>query len=506
MYKLHLLPAYVLILLLSACTTSQAPLRPNIIFFLVDDLGWQDTSLPFGKEKSALNKRYHTPNMERLAREGMKFTQAYASSVCSPTRASLISGMNAARHRVTNWTLRRNVSTDDPLPDLELPPWNLNGVQPVDSIERSTYISPLPQLLRAQGYHTIHCGKAHFGAEGTPGADPLQLGFDVNIAGHAAGGLGSHLGIHNFSAAWRGGDRIWDVPGMERYHGKDISLSEALTQEALSALDSALGLNKPFYLYMSHYTVHAPLEADSRYIAPYLERGMDEVEARYASMVEGMDKSLGDLMDYLERKGIADQTLIVFLSDNGGLSAVSRGGEAHTHNKPLASGKGSAYEGGIRVPLLVKWPGTVEPASICDEYLIAEDFFPTLLEMAGIRNYKTVQQVDGISFVPLLRGAKITERQRALYWHFPNSWGPRGPGIGPSSSIRQGDWKLIYYHQDQHMELFNLEQDLEEEHNLAANYPDKVRELAQQLGAYLRAVQAQMPLNKSNGRPVPYPG
>lgn len=408
--------------------------QPNIILFMVDDMGWQDTSVPFWKERTHFNDLYRTPNLERLAAEGIKFTQAYACTVCSPTRTSLMTGMNAARHRVTNWTLRYNFSQDQPDDVLEMPVWNMNGLQPVDTVPHSVYATTLPQLLSENGYYTIHCGKAHWGTIGTPGENPLNLGFDVNIAGHAAGGPGSFLGEHNFSAAWRGGDRKWDVPGLEKYHGDSINLTHALTLEAIAALDISRSTGKPFFLYMSHYVVHTPIEPDHRYIRKYLEMGLDEREARYASMVEGMDRSLGDLMDYLDKNGLAKNTIILFMSDNGGLSATARGGEPHMHNRPLNSGKGSAYEGGIRVPMLVKWPGKVQPQSVCNDYLIIEDFFPTILEMAGITSYHTVQPIDGISFVPMLLQTGNTSADRDLFWHYPNKWGVSGPGIGTTST------------------------------------------------------------------------
>jgi len=190
--------------------------RPNIILFLVDDLGWQDTSVPFWTDTTPNNQKYHTPAMEKFASEGMIFTQAYACAVCSPTRVSLMSGMNAARHRVTNWTLRRGINSVADPENLLTPNWNLNGAQPTDSIESSVYITPMPQILKSNGYFTIHCGKAHFGAIGTPGENPLNFGFDVNIAGHAAGAPGSYHGLKNFSSAWRGGNHTWDVPGLEK--------------------------------------------------------------------------------------------------------------------------------------------------------------------------------------------------------------------------------------------------------------------------------------------------
>jgi len=478
---------------------------PNIIFFLVDDMGWQDTSVPFWKEETHFNKLYHTPNMERLASDGIKFTQAYACSVCSPTRTSLMTGMNAARHGVTNWTLRRNFSQDAADDLLEMPVWNMNGLQPTDTIEHSVYATTLPQLLRENGYYTIHAGKAHWGAMGTPGENPLNLGFDINIAGHAAGGPGSFLGEKNYSAAWRNGGNLWDVPGLQKYHGTDTYLTEALTIEALEALKIPVSAGQPFYLYMSHYAVHAPIEADERFAEKYRQLGIDKTEAAYASMVEGMDKSLGDLMDYLDRNNLVDNTIILFMSDNGGLSAHGRGGEPHTHNWPLNSGKGSAYEGGIREPMLVKWPGKVKAGSVSDDYLIIEDFFPSILEMAGIQNYETIQSIDGKSFVPMLLQEGTTFEGRDLFWHYPNKWGGKGPGIGTTSSIRSGDWKLIYWYKNQHFELYNIKNDIKEQYNLADDHRDKVSELASKLGNYLREVNADRPVLKSSEEKVPWP-
>jgi arylsulfatase A-like enzyme len=396
--------------------------KPNIVLFMVDDMGWQDTSVPFWKEKTHFNRLYQTPNMERLAREGMRFTQAYAYSVCSPTRTSLMTGMSAARHRVTNWTLRLNVSQDLDDDVLEMPQWNINGLQPSGSIERSVYATTLPNLLRDNGYFTIHSGKAHWGTSGTPGSDPVNLGFDINIAGHAAGGLGSYQGTRNFGNTDKGVHTLpWGVPGLEKYHGDSVNLTDVLTIEAIHAMDVAREQGKPFFLYLSHYTVHTPLEPDHRYYQKYKDMGLEEPEARYASMLEGMDRSLGDVMDYLDRNGLGKKTIVIFMSDNGGLSAHARGGEAHGHNWPLKSGKGSAYEGGIRVPMLVKWPGKAKDGSASHEYLIIDDFFPTILEMAGIKNYSTIQHIDGISFVPLLLQMKDTITDRNLYWHYPNN-------------------------------------------------------------------------------------
>ena len=479
---------------------------PNIILFLVDDMGWQDTSVPFWTERTPFNELYRTPNMERLAKEGMKFTQAYATPVCSPTRVSLMTGMNAARHRVTNWTLKKDVLQPMEInhPMLQFPMWNVNGMSPVGGDSLAVHAMPLPQALHDVGYFTIHSGKAHLGAIGTPGENPLNLGFDINIAGHAAGAPESYLGTENFGNG-KPGKEDWAVPGLEKYHGQNIHLSEAITLEALKAVDSAVASKQPFFLYMSHYAVHTPIMADDRFVQKYLDKGLDSTEAKYASLVEGMDKSLGDIMNYLEQKNIAENTVILFMSDNGVLSAHARGGEPNTHNKPLSSGKGSMREGGIREPMLVKWPGKTEEESVSDYQVIIEDFYPTILEIAGIDSLKTIQKVDGQSFAAILKGEKEYNGVRPLIWHYPNQWGPSGPGIGAASTIRKGDFKLIYYHADNSMELFNLKEDIGELNNLFAQHPEKVKELANALTDHLITVKAQMPIVKETGEPVKYP-
>ena len=451
---------------------------PNIILFLVDDMGWQDTSVPFWKERTNFNDLYETPNMERLAKEGMKFTQAYATPVCSPTRVSLMTGMNAARHRVTNWTLEKDSMKRMEVEHetLTFPKWNVNGLSPIAGVEKSVHADPLPQMLHNEGYLTIHAGKAHLGAIGTPGADPKNLGFDINIAGHAAGAPASYLGTENFGNG-KEGKEVWAVPGLEKYYGENIFLTEAITREALKAMDSAVVSQRPFFLYMAHYAVHTPIMEDSRFFDKYLEKGMDSIEAKYASMLEGMDKSLGDIMDYLEEKEVAENTIILFMSDNGGLSAIARGGEPHTHNKPLSSGKGSVHEGGIREPMLVKWPEKVAPNSMSDARVIIEDFYPTILEMAEVDSVKTVQKIDGHSFMSVLKG-ELENIDRPLFWHYPNEWGPSGPGIGASSAVRKGALKFIYYHVDSSMEFFDLNEDIGETKNLVEEQPEKAMELA----------------------------
>lgn len=245
---------------------------------------------------------------------------------------------------------------------------------------------------------------------------------------------------------------------------------------------------------------------DQRFMQKYLNRGQDTIEARYASLVEGIDKSLGDLMNYLDNHNLQDNTIILFMSDNGGLSAVGRGGTPHSHNFPLSSGKGSIYEGGIREPMLVKWPGVIKAGTQTKDYVIIEDFYPTILEMAGAKPLKgDCQTIDGISFVKHLKGLNEVREERSLFWHYPNEWGPSGPGIAAYSAIRKGDWKLIYYHANQDFELFNIALDISESQNLSLKESDIKKLLTSELGDYLRSVNAQMPVLNSTGKNVAWP-
>jgi len=429
-----------------------------------------------------------------LTAEGMKFTQAYACAVCSPSRISLMTGMNGARHQVTNWTLRKNQSPDPKHKMITPPQWNMNGMTQGEDVPLTVQAITLPQLMKQAGYRTIHAGKAHFGALGTPGEDPLSLGFDVNIAGHAAGGPGSYLGLQNFSANWRDGDRIWDVPGLDEYHGKDIFLTEALTLEANAEINRAVNDNKPFYLYLAHYAIHAPWVEDNRFYEKYQVDGISDFEAVYASMIEGMDRSLGDIVENLKRNGVWENTIIIFMSDNGQPSQA-------TLNKPLRGHKLLPYEGGIRVPLMVYWPGHVKAGSVNSQYVMVEDLFPTILDMAAIEYRNRVTQVvDGKSMLPYLVDPELRNEDRPLFWHFPHTYDQF-----PYSSVRKGDWKLIYRHLDQSLELYNLCMDLSETRNLAEEEVEIKNELASLLSDHLREVNAGMPVLTKNKKPVPYP-
>ena len=483
--------------------------RPNIIVFIVDDMGWQDTSVPFWNQKTKYNEMYETPNMERLAKQGVMFTQAYACPVSSPTRCSLMTGMNMARHRVTNWTLQRDKPTDDKSRTITLPEWNYNGIAQVATIPHTTSATSFVQLLKENGYHTIHCGKAHWGAIDTPGENPCHFGFNVNITGTAAGGLATYLSERNYGHTRDGkAYALNSIPGLQDYWGTGTFVTEALTKEAIKALDKAKKYDQPFYLYMSHYAVHIPIDKDMRFFPKYVRKGLSDKDAAYASLVEGMDKSLGDIMDWLDKNDESKNTIIVFLGDNGGLATSQewREGPLYTQNSPLKCGKGSMYEGGIRVPFMVKWNGVVKPDTRNNTSIMIEDLFPTILHMANINSYKVPQIVDGKDIVPLLEGKNEAEfNKRSIVWNFPNIWGNTGPGINLNCAIRQGDWKLIYNYETGEKELYNIPEDIGEKNNLAHANPSKVKELSSILGKKLRQMNAQRPIVTATSKPCAWP-
>ena len=483
--------------------------RPNIIVFIVDDMGWQDTSLPFWNQKTKYNEMYETPNMERLAKQGVMFTQAYACPVSSPTRCSLMTGMNMARHRVTNWTLQRDKPTDDKSKTISLPDWNYNGIAQVATVPHTTSATSFVQLLKDSGYHTIHCGKAHWGAIDTPGENPCHFGFNVNITGTAAGGLATYLSERNYGHTRDGkAYALNSIPGLQDYWGTGTFVTEALTKEAIKALDKAKKYDQPFYLYMSHYAVHIPIDKDMRFFPKYVRKGLSDKDAAYASLVEGMDKSLGDIMDWLDKNDESKNTIIVFLGDNGGLATSQewREGPLYTQNSPLKCGKGSMYEGGVRVPFMVKWNGVVKPDTRNNTSIMIEDLFPTLLHMAQVNDYKVPQIIDGKDIVPLLEGKNEPEfNKRSIIWNFPNIWGNTGPGINLNCAIRQGDWKLIYNYETGEKELYNIPQDIGENNNLAHANPSKVKELSSILGKKLRQMNAQRPIVTATSKPCAWP-
>ena len=473
-----------------------APKAPNVVVFFVDDLGWQDVSEPFDAARTSWNERYRTPNLERLCRAGTKLTNAYAHPVCTPSRVSLMTGSAVARHRVSHWTLRSDRWTDPERTDLRRPRWNRGGLSSDPTTPQAYCSETLAQRFDAAGYQTIMVGKAHFGAIGTPGADPTNLGFDVNIAGHAAGAPSSYLAATRFLRS--GKDTTWQVPGLERYHGTDWFLTEALTDEAIAAAADAARAQQPFFLYLAHYAVHTPLNPDARFVEAYRAAGLPESEARYAALIEGMDRSLGRVLHWLDQAGLAEDTIVLFASDNGGLSAHARSGERHSHNAPLRSGKGSAYEGGVRVPMAVRWPGRIAADATEALPVQLEDVMPTLCQLCDL----DPSCPDGVGFARTLLGSR--QRPHPLFFHSPHYWGATGPGIEPYSAVRDGDLKLIWFYDRGAAELYDLKTDLGEANDLAARRPADVARLRSLLRSHLRDCEAQFP-TRGGGRAVRRP-
>ena len=478
--------------------------RPNIVLFLVDDMGLMDTSVPFLTDANGnpvrypLNDWYRTPNMERLASQGTRFSQFYAQGVSSPSRASLLTGQDAARHRVTNWIRSEGNNRDDYGPY----DWNWEGLRGNEPL--------LPRLLQEAGYRTIHVGKGHFGPFGSEGEDPLNLGFEVNVAGSSIGEPGSYLGENGYGLLR--GTRSRAVPGLDKYHGTDTFLTEALTLEAMAQIDTAVAAGKPFFLYMSHYAVHNPFEIDNRFIAHYQDTAYSQAARGYATLIEGMDKSLGDILDHLAAAGVAENTLLVFLGDNGS-DAPLGGGHDIGSSAPLRGKKGSEFEGGTRVPCIVAWarPDRTNPyqrrypvkeGAVSQEIGTIMDIYPTLTLLAGAQvPLPPAHTQDGYLLWALLGGDKDPWHEDTFLNHFPHQH--RGSYF---TTWRHGDWKLVYYYNPDHPDypqcsLFNLKRDPTESHDVLRKHPKVARRLLREMIARLQRDNATYPVD-FEGHPV----
>jgi len=428
---------------------------PNIVFILIDDWGWTDGA-SFG---SAL---YETPHIDRLAAQGMKFTQAYAAcTVCSPTRAALLTGKYPARLHLTDWIAGHN----RPYAKLKIPDWTQHL-----PLEEKT----IAEALHEHGYATGIFGKWHLGG---PKFYPEFQGFDVNVGGCDRGQPGAYFppyGVENIKA---------ERPGE--------FLTDRLTREACAFMEAHR--DQPFFVYLPHYAVHTPLTGKAAVIEKYQQKiaagKFIHTNAVYAALVESIDDSVGAVLRKLAELKLAENTIIVLTGDNGGLSGtVGPQGwrPGPTRNDPLRLGKGSAYEGGVRVPLLVKWPGVITAGTVHAAPVTSVDYFPTLLEMA---TGAPAQGVDGESIVPLLKGAEKLKRS-AIFWHYPHY---HPGGATPYSAVRAGDWKLIHYFEDDRLELYDLKNDLGEKNDLAGREPQRVAALRAQLDAWRKDVGAQLP-------------
>ncbi len=448
--------------------------KPNFVFFLIDDLGWKDLGC-YG------SRFYETPNIDRLASEGMRFTDAYAACpVCSPTRASIMTGKYPARLGITQW---------------------IGGPQ-----KPTAYREYLPleevtiaEALKQAGYATGFVGKWHLSTrdETRQKYYPDRQGFDVNIGGDWSGAPPTY-----FYPYEKRNRKLETMPpgGKEGEY-----LTDRLTGESLKFIDA--NRDGPFLLYLSHYAVHTPLESKKELAdkyeteaaklspadrpaakpvyGPYRTRQVQD-HAVYAGMVQSVDESVGRVLDKIEQLGLEDNTIVIFMSDNGGLSTVRR--EGPTCNLPLRAGKGWLYEGGIREPMLIKWPGVVQAGSVCHGPVTSTDFYPTMLEMAGLP-LKPDQHVDGVSLTPLLKGTGRPPRD-AIFWHYPHY---HGSGNRPSGAVRAGDYKLIEWYENGRIELYNLKDDLGEQKDLAGAMPGRARELRRMLHAWRDEMGAKMP-------------
>jgi len=488
----------LLCLLALAAPLCAAP-PPNIVIMLVDDMGVMDTSLPFltdaeGKPKRyPLNEFYRTPNMERLAARGVRFNNFCAMSVCSPTRISIMTGQNAARHRTTNWISPDNDNAGPQGPR----DWNWKGLKPGDVT--------LASLLKGGGYRTIHVGKGHFAPRAFEAANPQAIGFDINVAGASIGAPGSYYGTENFGG--KGKRAKAAVPGLEKYHGQDIFLTEALTLEAKAHVSDAVKAQQPFFLYFPQYAVHGPHQSDPRYAANYTSSGKPPQAQNFATLIEGMDKSLGDVLDHLETLGVAENTLVFFLGDNGSDAPLG-----HQHEvacaAPLRGKKGSHYEGGVRVPFIAAWakPNAsnehqkrlpIAVNAVQPQQAAVYDMFPTILNLTGIA-VPAQHAVDGKKLDTLLTAKPDSARDEKFLMHYPHS--PHRTDY--FTTFRDGAWKVIYHYfpgevsGGSHYQLYNLKTDPFEQNDLAKTHSAELKKMMKGLIAGLEAQNAVYPVEK----------
>jgi arylsulfatase A-like enzyme len=435
--------------------------------------------------------------MERLATQGVRFSNFYSHNVCSPTRISIMTGQNSARHRTTDWInpYQNNRDVDkkkfpQSITKCVPPDWNWEGLGEEDVT--------LPAILKQVGYTTIHIGKAHFGPDQHEGADPRNLGFDVNVGGSAIGHPQSYYGRMNYG---KGSHQA--VPHLEKYHGTETFLTEALTLEAKTEVDKVLATEEPFFLYMSHYAVHAPFNSDPRFAANYRGSEKNPRAQAYATLIAGIDKSLGDLMDHVEAKGVAENTLIIFLGDNGG-DAPLAGTDDISSSAPLRGRKGSKWEGGVRVPFIAAWAKPdpenktqqklpIPAGSIRREIGACYDLFPTIARLVEA-TVPADHPLDGQDLAQLLSGQSDSEHRNEFLNHYPH---PRRGESHFFTAWRSGNWKVIYQYLaegDDRYALYDLASDPSESSNLAADNSEQLRSMMQGMVRELESMDAVYPL------------
>ncbi len=476
--------AALLLLVAAAAPAQENDRPPNLIVILVDDLGWMDLSCQ-GSDF------YRTPNIDRLASEGLRFTDGYAAcAVCSPTRAAVQTGRYPARIGVTDWIRSRfqrpGAETPEQNPDAYVGGPNRKLLCPPNPFWMELDEVTVAEVLSEAGYRTAHIGKWHLGDDAWY---PTTQGYARNLGGCDYGQPPNYFDPYrrpeHRNPMIRAG-----IPTLEpRKEGEYLTDREA--DEAVALIRQ--WKDAPFFLHLAHYAVHTPIQAIPAIARKYGADGTPPIKAKYAAMVESVDRAVGAVLDELERLDLDDDTLIVFTSDNGGLD---RDGKP-TDNAPLRSGKGYAYEGGIRVPFIVRWPGNIPAETVSNTPVSSIDLFPTLLEAAGTPIPEDLT-IDGLSLLPHLRSGGSTALDREeLIWHFPHY--RHEPG--PYSIIRRGDLKLIKFWEGIH-ELYDLSSDLGESKNLAGSMPDEVRELDRLLVERLKAIDAWLPKPNPDYRPA----
>ncbi|MBT6659932.1 MAG: sulfatase [Verrucomicrobia bacterium] len=465
---------------ITAAPALDAAKQTNFLFFLVDDMGWADIG--------ANGSTYHeTPNIDRLAKSGMRFTQGYAAgSVCSPTRASIMTGRHPVRVDITDWIPGQANRPANPL------------LHPEDRSHLPLEETTIAEALKEHGYQTFFAGKWHLGDKGQW---PTDQGFDINIGGHHRGSPpGGYYGP-------------WSNPTLKAKR-KDEYLTERLTEESVKFLEER-DQAKPFLLYLSYYNIHTPIQAYKKHIDHYQSKAAKAFEGKtptepehdgtnrlrqdnpaLATMVAAVDDSVGVLLAKLTELKLDENTVVIFFSDNGGLSTLQRGRFGPGCNLPLRAGKGWLYEGGVREPTIIRAPGVTQPGSVSHKPLISMDFFPTMLDLAGLP-LKPKLHVDGRSLLSQLKGNDTGNR--TLHWHYPHY---HGSSWKPGASIRDGDWKLIEFYHYNNFELYNLAKDPGERTNLAKRNPRKAAELRAKLSAWQKQIKAKMPAPNPDYKPT----
>lgn len=450
---------FPIVLALSAVLSTTHHVRAettNVVLIMADDLGWTDLAC-------CGSDFYQSPHIDRLARDGVRFTSFYsACTVCSPTRAALLTGKYPARLHVTDW-----------IPGL--PPKNPKLIVPNFTKHLPKEETTLAEVLHDAGYASASIGKWHLGG---PDYYPEHHGFNLNVAGTEAPDPRNYFAPYAMKTILQG------PPG--EY------ITDRLGEEAVKFIRK--NKDGPFFLYLPHFAVHLPIQAKQDMIAKHQTRvreGATHTNAAYAAMIEGMDATVGLIRQTLDELQLADNTLIIFTSDNGGRVPT-------TSNAPLRVGKGSCYEGGTRVPLIVYWPEAMAARGVCDAPVTTVDLFSTILDVTGV---KTNARTDGLSLVPFLRDAKAAPFDRAIFWHYPHYQHYQQGGTTPYGAVRRGDYKLIEFYSDMRVELYNIREDIGETRDLAPEKPDLVDSLREELHAWRKSVNAQMPAPNPNYDP-----